>query len=256
MSLGWNRRMGDVMTISRRCFCLLVLLAVLPQTRAEDAKPIRILFIGNSYTAYNGGIYKLLPAMAEERGKKLVCEYTVQGGKGLDWHYDEGAALKRIGEGNWDYVVLQDHSLQAIERKELLFEYVRKLDAEIDRVGAKTMLYMTWARQHQPENQQAITEAYESVGKEVGAVVVPVGLVWQAWIKAHPDQPLHRADKSHPNANGTWITACTFYSVILKSSPVGLKPPTIKEQDLEPRTLSKDEAESMAKVAWEVSSSR
>src|SRR5262249_23680159 len=38
---------------------------------------------------------------------------------------------------------------------------------------AKTVLYMTWARRNAPESQQAITDAYTVIGRELGAMVVP-----------------------------------------------------------------------------------
>ena len=40
------------------------------------------------------------------------------------------------------------------------------------------MLFMTWARQYTPELQAAITDAYNSIGTEIGATVVSVGSAW------------------------------------------------------------------------------
>lgn len=239
--------------ITRRIFLAVVLCSILTPlvARGEDAadKPLRILFIGNSYTAYNGGLYKLLPIMAQARGRKLVCDYTVAGGKSLEWHFKEGAALEKIREGNWDYVVLQDYSLQALKKRDLMFEYIRKLDAEIDKVGAKTVLYMTWARQDKPQNQQTITQAHESAASDVGAIIVPAGNIWQASLNQKPDFALHRSDKSHPNAAGTYLVACAFYATLVKDSPVGLPAPTIKEEGLEARTLTADETAYLQKTA-------
>jgi len=42
---------------------------------------------------------------------------------------------------------------------------------------------MTWARQLAPESQQAITDAYTSIGRDLGATVVPVGVVWQHFLR-------------------------------------------------------------------------
>jgi len=214
-------------------------------------KPIRILFIGNSYTAYNGGLYKLLPVMAEARGRKLICDHSVAGGKSLEWHFNEGKALERIRGGTWDFVVLQDFSLQAIDKRDVMFEYIRKLDAQIDKVGAKTILYMTWARQNKPETQATITDAYESIAREVDAIVVPAGNVWRQSLNQRPDVALHRSDKSHPNACGTYLVACAFYSTLLQDSPVGLPAPTIKEEGMEARTLTAEETAYLQKTAWD-----
>jgi len=46
-------------------------------------------------------------------------------------------------------------------------------------------LYLTWARQNAPETQKAITDAYVAIGEELGAVIIPVGVAWQNFIRKH-----------------------------------------------------------------------
>lgn len=209
----------------------------------------RVLFIGNSYTAFNGGLYNLLPEMARQRGHQLDCVGSVRGLKTLEWHFNESKACELIRQGNWDYVVLQEFSTRPLTDPARMHEYVRKFDSQIRAHGGKTVLYLTWARQHQPENQQKITAAYESIAREIGATVAPVGLAWETSLRERPDLPLHRADRSHPNAAGTYLAACVFYATLLHESPVGLSPPTIKEEGMEPRTLSMEETRWLQHVA-------
>jgi hypothetical protein len=64
---------------------------------------------------------------------------------------------------------------------------------------------MTWARQHSPETQQTIAEAYISVGKELGATVVPVGLDWQNLLAQHARPVLYDRDQSHPMLAGSYL---------------------------------------------------
>jgi hypothetical protein len=64
---------------------------------------------------------------------------------------------------------------------------------------------MTWARQHSPETQQTIAEAYISVGKELGATVVPVGLDWQNLLAQHARPVLYDRDQSHPTLAGSYL---------------------------------------------------
>ncbi len=59
---------------------------------------------------------------------------------------------------------------------ERMHENIRLFDRAIRDAGAKTALYMTWARRNAPESQRVITEAYESIGRELSATVVPVGV--------------------------------------------------------------------------------
>ena len=54
------------------------------------------------------------------------------------------------------------------------------------------------------------------------AITAPVGMAWQqSW---HTDSLINLwdADNSHPNAAGTYLTACVFYGTIFRKSPVGI----------------------------------
>ena len=84
------------------------------------------------------------------------------------------------------------------------------------------MLYMTWARQLAPESQKAITDAYNSIGKELGAIVVPVGTAWHKFIARRKEPKLYDRDQSHPSLAGTYFAACVFVAALLKIKPVGL----------------------------------
>ena len=92
----------------------------------------------------------------------------------------------------------------------------------IKQAGSKTVLYMTWARQYAPDSQAAITDAYNSVGKEIGAIVVPVGLAWQQFIAKHDQPVLYDRDGSHPSLAGSYFAACVFLAALLKINPVGI----------------------------------
>ena len=95
-------------------------------------------------------------------------------------------------------------------------------DEAIKAAGARTVLYMTWARQNAPESQQAITDAYTGVGRELGATVVPVGLAWQRFLRLHERPVLHDKDQSHPTVAGSYLAGCVFFAVLFQESPVGV----------------------------------
>ena len=44
----------------------------------------------------------------------------------------------------WDYVVLQEYTLTAIDPKSSTREYAKKFDAEIKAQGGKTLFYAPW----------------------------------------------------------------------------------------------------------------
>jgi len=222
-----------------------------PTTRTSLPHSPRILFIGNSYTAYNGGLPKLLTAMAKSAGKTIECDWSVAGGKSLEWHWTEGKAQAAIAKGGWDYVVLQDYSTQAILKPDKLAEYARKFDEQIKKIGATTVFYMTWARQNQPEKQETITKAYTDIAHELGAKIAPAGLAWQRAFAEKKDLVLHYDDKSHPTPVGTYLNACVFYQVLLNAPPPKAVPSIYNERTQMPQQISDDLAAFLRKVAAE-----
>src|SRR5919201_1774630 len=155
--------------------------------RIRVSAPRKILFIGNSFTARND-LPELIARLAAARGNGLEHRLISAGGASLRNHWNAGEALKAIQDGGFDAVVLQEQSTLPVKNAKRTHENVRLFDEAIKAAGAETVLYMTWARQHAPESQQAITDAYAGIGRELGATVVPVGLTWQRFLGEH-DQP-------------------------------------------------------------------
>lgn len=184
----------------------------------KPRKPTRILFIGNSFTARNN-LPKLLTDIAAARGLELKTELINQGGASLKMHWNKGHAREAIEQGNVDYVVMQEQSTLPVKNATRMRENVLLFEPVIRAAKSKAVLYMTWARKHSPQSQTAITDAYESIGKEIGALVVPVGNVWEKFMKAHEKPELHDKDESHPTLAGSYLAACVFARVLLDLDP-------------------------------------
>jgi hypothetical protein len=199
-------------------------------TPANNArKPLRVLFIGNSYTFFNGGLGTAVKGLASavKDGRPFEYVEVTKGGQTLEGHWNTGKALAEIKKGGWDFVVLQEHSLGAVDRREKMFQYAKLFDAEIRKTGAKTVFYETWGRKNRPEMYGVVEQAYVSLAREVKAVVAPAGAAWSRALKANPTLALHIKDLSHPTPAGTYLNACVFYETFFGKSPEGL-PRTIK----------------------------
>ena len=183
---------------------------------------VRILFIGNSYTARNDlpGLIVRLAALADPP-RRVETAAIVAGGASLKRHWNAGRALQAMGESRWDYVVLQEQSTLPRKNPVRYHEAVRLFDPEIKRHGARTALYLTWARREAPETQDAIAEAVRAIGRELDAGVVPVGLAWRAAQASDPDVALYVDDGSHPSVAGSYLAACVFCAVLLDQQPAG-----------------------------------
>ena len=118
--------------------------------------------------------------------------------------------------------MLQEQSTLPVKNAARMHESVRLFDEAIRAAGARTVLYMTWARAHAPESQQAIMDAYLSIGRELGAAVIPAGSAWQRFLGRHDSPVLYDRDGSHPTFAGSFLAACTTFGVLFGTSPAGV----------------------------------
>jgi hypothetical protein len=181
--------------------------------------------------------------LAAARGKNLEHRLISAGGASLRTHWNGGEAPKAIQECRYDRVVLQEQSTLPVKNAGRMHENIRLFDEAIKAAGAKTTLYMTWARRNAPESQPAISDAYASIGRELGATVVPVGLAWQRFLGKFDQPVLHDKDQSHPTVAGSYLAACVFLAVLFQESPVGIP--------AEVASLSEKDLASLQKVAWQ-----
>jgi hypothetical protein len=200
-----------------------------PSLSPTNRKPLRVLFIGNSYTYFNGGMGTLVQSLASavKGGRGLEFVEVTKGGQTLEGHWNDGKALAQIRKGGWDYVVLQEHSLRPLLDRDKMYTYAKKFDAEIRKVGAKTVFFETWARKNRPEMQSGLDLAYTGIAKEVTAMIAPAGMAWRTALKDKPALSLHIGDMSHPTPAGSYLNACVIYETLFGRSPEGL-PRTIR----------------------------
>jgi hypothetical protein len=189
--------------------------------RRSRTKSLNVLFIGNSFTARND-LPGTIARLAATRGRTIQHRLISAGGASLRTHWNAGHAAKAIRDGHYDRVVLQEQSTLPIKNAARMRDNVRLFDEVIQAAGAETVLYMTWARQHAPDTQQAITNAYTEIGGEIDAMVVPVGVAWQR-VLGKPKHPvLHDRDGSHPTPAGSYLAACVFLAAMVDEDPVGI----------------------------------
>lgn len=212
--------------------------------------PIRVLFIGNSYT-YVNNLPQMIADLAQAAGGATI-EYDthVVGGATLELHWNDGTALAKIKQGNWDFVVLQEQSQRPIFDRDAMNTYARLFATAIHEVNAIPLFYMTWARQNAPQTQTDLSRAYMAITREVHGEVAPVGLAWQASLKQYPQLVLHQADGSHPDPTGSYLAACVFYASIFDTSPQGL-PGHLEDNGQVLVDLDAATAANMQQIAWQ-----
>ena len=218
-------------------------------TFGEDAipdPPERVLFIGNSYTYYNGGLNVHVQEMVNSAHPDwdFVAENITAGGATLEMHYNNQSTLNSITSGNWDMVILQEQSTRPVEEPEMMYQYATLLDEVITGAGAETGFFMTWARAYDPPMIEPLALAYNTIGDQLDALVTPVGRAFQLALETDHNLELHVGDGSHPNQEGTYLAACTFYAFLFNESPVGIVYNSSDE-------ITEDEKAYLQGIAWQ-----
>ena len=195
--------------------------------------PLRVLFIGNSYT-FKNNLPELFAELVRSSGREIDVDMAAPGGWTLADHAASEETLMMIGSQDWDYVVLQEQSVMPsipADREQAMYPAVRALDEMVRHVGAETVLLMTWGRRDglaeegYPDYEAMQAElgvGYTEIGQEVGAIVAPVGLAWQNAIKLDANLALWDSDGSHPSEMGSYLAANVLYAAILGESPLAL----------------------------------
>jgi hypothetical protein len=202
-----------------------------PAGTHAPARPLEVLFVGNSFTFFNnlGDVVAGIAASLPE-GPAIHPTLIVDGGMTLQWHIATGKISDALRRQPWDYVVLQEQSVLGggsengeahLSPPTIFHQSVRKLVPEIRAAGATPILLMTWARRDHADEQEKLTDAYLSIAAEMDVQVARAGMAWQEAGRRWPDLDLHVADGSHPNPAGSYLTACVLYETLTGRSARG-----------------------------------
>jgi hypothetical protein len=174
-------------------------------------RSLDVLFIGNSFTTRNNVPQLVAALAASAHPPHTLASSTIHaGGASLRRHWNAGLAQRTLAAQRWDHVVLQEQSTLPLKSRTRYHENVRLFAPAIAAQGARALLYLTWSRSHVADAQHELTDAVESIAREIDARVVPVGVAWHALRTGHPDIALYDADGSHPTPTGSYLAACVF----------------------------------------------
>ncbi len=201
------------------------------------SRDYRVLFVGNSYTRFHAMPLMVRAALRTlPESPRVVVETLANPGWTLERHLASGRPQRRIRNGGFTHVVLQGHSLSALDGPDGMRDAARALHDVSRGAGARTVLYETWARRegagvyrreglpHDPDEMSArIGETYASLARELASPVAPAGRAFAIARSEHPELALHRADGSHPTELGSYLVACTLAGVVSGHDPRELR---------------------------------
>lgn len=195
----------------------------LPPSPSSSSAPIKVLFIGNSLTAYHD-LPGLLERLAEAEGHAVETGKLVLFGKSLKDHWQSGAALRAIHGEAWDYVVLQEMSVAPLLHKATFFSMLALFDSTIEAAGTRTLLFQNWPKATVPGDLARLRQIYREAAEEFGITVVPVGEAFGLARRIYPCIPLYR-DAKHPSLAGSSLAAALFYKALAQAEGWALPHP-------------------------------
>lgn len=226
MCMTFRNSIKDIML--KKFFNWMVALFATSSAVSAQTEPIKVLFIGNSYTHMND-MPSMFDKISNQAGMNVLVEKCAQSGASFKVHSERPEVYESINKRKWDYIILQGYS------RELTFEpseidtatvpYLNKIMDSIRKNNECTnvLFYMTWGYEdgyHERENVNSylkmthkIEEGYRYLSDVYNAPVVPVGMVWKE-VKALEAMDLYVKDRAHPSKYGSFLIASTFFQSI------------------------------------------
>ena len=212
--------------------------------RVVSDPPRRVLFIGNSLTYSNDGIYTHLQEMMASGSPPVAIEAdkAVVGGQYFKSLWEKFPEPRRAIARGYDVVVLQE---DLPETKVADFkEYAVKFVEDIRKTGARPVLLMAWAYRRLGWISMAeIAQAHREIGKDLGVDVAPVGLAWERVTRERPNLNLLAEDLEHPSIHGTYLATAVVYATVFRRSAA--------EFSYLPSGITPEAGAFLRRIAWE-----
>ncbi len=205
---------------------MLLFLSINGTTRA--AEPMKILFIGNSYTHMNDMPF-IFEKISTKSGKDVLVAMSAKSGASFREHSSRIDMYDAIKGQAWDYVILQGYSRELSFSKDYIdtatVPFVSQILDSIYANNACTnvMFYMTWGYADgfpdriEIDNYEKMADSvclgYKYLGELYNIPVVPVGMVWKE-VKEKTRIDLYNSDRAHPSKEGSYLIASTFFGAI------------------------------------------
>jgi hypothetical protein len=203
-------------------------------TTATWCQPMRVLFVGNSYTHYNN-MPKIFKDMASSKNINVDVHMSAKSSHTFQMHSERSDLYQDIRREKWDYVVLQGFSRELSTDigtiDTMVVPYVKRIADSIYHQNpcATILLYETWGyEQGFPEDSVNVSyqlmsdhihQGYLYLSKLFDLPIVPVGKVWETVKENNVSIQLYQEDLQHPSKYGSYLAACSFYAAIFKQNP-------------------------------------
>jgi len=210
----------------------LLVLYTLTINAQQKKDTLKVLFVGNSFTYYYN-LPQVVSAMSKySKNVYIDSRHSLVGGSNLSNHLNQKKGTKTVeilNTKDFDYVVLNHHSLAAIDETGSFFETSRKMVDLIRSKNAEPVFMMTWGYMNDQKMLNTISKSYYDMGSRLGVDIVPCGLLFDRALRWRPDLNLYD-DYKHPSNRGTYLNGLAFFKYFTGENSSGI-PKRIKTAD-------------------------
>ena len=179
---------------------------------------MRVLFIGNSHTYFHDMPQTFARMCAQLSSEMPEVTMQAYSNRSLAWHREEYFSLRfALLYGHYDYCILQQQA-HPFPDEEMTRKSVLRILSLCDSAGTKPVLMMTWAEKAFPEHFQAMQRFYTMLAAETGALLAPVGELFDTIRLSHPEIELYWYDGEHASAYGDYLIAATLASLLYRTT--------------------------------------
>ena len=207
-----------------------------------DVEPVRVLFIGNSYTFYNDGVWTHFQKLAYTAGYNAAVDQVTIGSHRLYQFADPNESdpaggpvvEQKLTDNVYDYVFLQEQSTAPVDQYAQFESGVVTLSNRIEQhnADAQVILYQTWGRETGSSDLTGrgwtnetmtydLAYAYDKAAELVGATVSPAGTAFHEVYSKHASTiDLYDADQTHPTLEGTYLASLVHIGTVFGAEAV------------------------------------
>lgn len=179
---------------------------------------LKILFIGNSKT-YRQNFPRILKNITNKSGKEVYIDKATKPGASLIELYEVPETIQKIRSQKWDYVVLQERTIKALQEDISEFEKgINCIYKEVKENSKETKIIYNavWvSNNYSKEEQEKTNKHYEEMARKTDGILSYSGNAFIEFHNQFPDIELYE-DEKHPSLAGAYLSACCLYDTIYR----------------------------------------
>lgn len=195
---------------------------------AETARPMRVLFVGNSLT-YANDLPAMVARLAREDGRRIDTTAIAHPNYSLGDHLDHGTLDTVAGEP-WDLVVMQQGPSSLPESRRDLIRDAARIARTFKDPTPSFALLLAWPARGYAGSWDRVDESYALAAEAVEGMLIPAGAALRNALAARPGIRLLGDDGFHPTVAGTYLAALVTYHSIAGRLPASAGTPAVARE--------------------------